>query len=634
MPLPEPCRVVSEKLASLHDIESSLRALLRDEFRCEIQALGREILCPGLENLRVHIKKDICEHLQSLHIHGHQNDHVTHAGHRRPQRRLKSRKGDVDLPGEISDDTVDFLVAGGYDATRHVGIVACNQEVACTSAPTLPDGSLSSMTVERPVSQEEEEESKVGNKVVTTRSARSFARSASDLGRILRSARASTMIRGRQLSNLGFTNSRCMRFLVNPRTEQSLDTWMAVFTMLNVVQIGVSADLARDWGGWLVLDGIFCLGFTIEFLLKLLIHGPHNHFLGQHWKWSLFDAIVVLVAIVELVLTLSLGQEEDPGVLGTLFHVVRLLRLTRIVKVLRFPFFKDLMMMLNGLIDGARTLFWSIVLLLMPIYVSAIILRETVGENKQHSDLREPFNSLWWSFFTCFRCIMGDCSADTGQPLPVLLTQKFGAVFGIVYVAVIVVTAFGLFNVIIAIYVENIVAAASKNDAIQRHRQLGDEQRLTMLMAQLVHTFVKVAKGEENAPHFQGVNAAKAALIDVTKSMFAQVTETPEVHSLLDKLDIAHEDRLDLFDVLDADGSGTLTLGEITRGLRRLRGQPRRSDVVSNGLLMRSMQKSSTKELLKLSARIEQLESEMRQLQDVVIDEIRSILPELVDTSS
>jgi len=50
---------------------------------------------------------------------------------------------------------------------------------------------------------------------------------------------------------------------------------------------------------------------------------------------------------------------------------------------------------------------------------------------------------------------------------------------------------------------------------------------------------------------------------------------------------------LDLFDVLDADGSGTLTLGEMLEGLKKLRGDPRRSDLIALGLAIRAMQRST-----------------------------------------
>merc|ERR1712176_1140349 len=64
---------------------------------------------------------------------------------------------------------------------------------------------------------------------------------------------------------------------------------------------------------------------------------------------------------------------------------------------------------------------------------------------------------------------------------------------------------------------------------------------------------------------------------------------------LLKDLDIADEDQLDLFETLDVDGGGTIDLEEFVVGLSRLRGDPRRSDIVSVNLIVRSIQMALNK---------------------------------------
>merc|ERR1740121_252874 len=96
------------------------------------------------------------------------------------------------------------------------------------------------------------------------------------------------------------------------------------------------------------------------------------------------------------------------------------------------------------------------------------------------------------------------------------------------------------------------------------------------------------------------------------------MTEVPQISDIMDKLDIAAEDRLDLFDVLDADGNGTLTLGEISDGLKHLRGDPKRSDVISNGLLLRAMRKRTALETKIMSDLITKLVAEAQQIDEGV----------------
>merc|ERR1712032_849037 len=228
--------------------------------------------------------------------------------------------------------------------------------------------------------------------------------------------------------------------------------------------------------------------------------------------------------------------------------------------------------------------------------------------------MTQPFDSLWWAFFTCFRCIMGDCSSESGTPLPVLMTQKFGPLFGVSYFVSVVATSFGLFNVIVAIYVENIVASVKKNDSIMRRRRLSDLRRLDSLMVQLVRAFVKFAQVGERVTVDESQAMKQSARLKVTRVAFEDCVAMPEVGHILDMLDIADDDRLDLFDVLDADQSGALSVGEIVTGLKKLRGEPRRSDIVSNGLLTRQLQKQLVKTTKDLNVSLANLSSEVREI--------------------
>ena len=51
--------------------------------------------------------------------------------------------------------------------------------------------------------------------------------------------------------------------------------------------------------------------------------------------------------------------------------------------------------------------------------------------------------------------------------------------------------------------------------------------------------------------------------MEVTRAAFDEVLRDPEGQRLMDSLELAEADRADLFDVLDADGSGHISLDEI-----------------------------------------------------------------------
>merc|ERR1719422_2507148 len=78
--------------------------------------------------------------------------------------------------------------------------------------------------------------------------------------------------------------------------------------------------------------------------------------------------------------------------------------------------------------------------------------------------------------------------------------------------------------------------------------------------------------------------------IRITPDWFNHLRSFKEFQELLCDLDIADEDQLDLFDTLDVDGSGVVDLEELVVGIRKLRGDARRSDIVGVGLVVRNIQ--------------------------------------------
>jgi len=75
----------------------------------------------------------------------------------------------------------------------------------------------------------------------------------------------------------------------------------------------------------------------------------------------------------------------------------------------------------------------------------------------------------------------------------------------------------------------------------------------------------------------------------ISKDLFLLVIQDPSVQRLFDELEIP-ADRAQLFDVLDADGSGGIQVTELVQGLLKVRGDPRKSDIVATLLSVRAVQ--------------------------------------------
>merc|ERR1712070_1300318 len=68
------------------------------------------------------------------------------------------------------------------------------------------------------------------------------------------------------------------------------------------------------------------------------------------------------------------------------------------------------------------------------------------------------------------------------------------------------------------------------------------------------------------------------------------VLESESVQQALEGLDIDPNDHKRLPDIMDPDHSGSVSVLELINGIQRLRGHPRRSDVITVDLMIRSLQ--------------------------------------------
>merc|ERR1712061_183238 len=78
--------------------------------------------------------------------------------------------------------------------------------------------------------------------------------------------------------------------------------------------------------------------------------------------------------------------------------------------------------------------------------------------------------------------------------------------------------------------------------------------------------------------------------LDLDTQVIDQIITEKEVIEALNALDIDPDDHKYLSDILDPDNSGSIGIVEFYDGLKRLRGGPRRSDIVSVDLMIRSLQ--------------------------------------------
>eukprot|EP00928_Gymnodinium_smaydae_P001157 TRINITY_DN10423_c0_g5_i1.p1 TRINITY_DN10423_c0_g5~~TRINITY_DN10423_c0_g5_i1.p1 ORF type:complete len:606 (-),score=77.71 TRINITY_DN10423_c0_g5_i1:276-2033(-) len=394
-----------------------------------------------------------------------------------------------------------------------------------------------------------------------------------------------------------------------------VDACMSGLIMLNILLIGISADVAPQSVAWVVVDALFALAFLFEICLKIRVTGLLNFSCGPEKLMNWLEAVLVALAVSESIVTsvqMSLGASSGVHLL-TLFRTLRVCRVIRIIRVVRLEVFKELKEMIRGTVGGMKTLAWSVVLIVLPVYTMCILLREALGDHTGGDSGAEYFASVPRSFFSVFRCIViGDCAANDGRPLYVLITENHGWQYGVLYCVVAVFMSFGLYNVIVAMFVENVVKVSKERETMARKGRLRDPAFFGRKMAELLQivycvytdlapcpngrSFSTVDSGSTGGSgrrkrRFSGSSIfALAADMELTPEMFAMIRELPDVQRILYELDVADDDQHNLFETLDADGGGTIDMEEFCSGIQKLRGDPCRSDIISIDFKIKSVQ--------------------------------------------
>jgi len=399
---------------------------------------------------------------------------------------------------------------------------------------------------------------------------------------------------------------------VHPLTY--IEPVVALLIVGNGVMIGFQSDPGyENWHGWPFLElGFACL-LILEVLLRMHWLKCARYWCGPDRIWNWFDLFLVAVGISDFCLQLF-GTDASIQH-ASLLRFCRLIRLVRIVKVFRIRIMRDLRLMVKGLIAGIRTLFLAFILLFAVLYVMSGFATLTIGnsETAEKLGLTEYFYNIPRSMFTAFRCFTGECVNEAGQPIHYMLAAEFGSPFVLAYVASYMLVTMGIFNVILAVYVDITMKAAKETDAVTAEQYSRESIRIARTTRELLkkfslaHRVYHLNEGEEEeedkaeAEESTRTKLAKMKTttmfeedgmhekIAISKELFLLVVQDQTVQALMDELDLP-PDRANLFEIIDADGSGTLQITELLHGLLKIRGEINKSDAVASLLATRAVQ--------------------------------------------
>jgi len=384
-----------------------------------------------------------------------------------------------------------------------------------------------------------------------------------------------------------------------------VDSFVGVVILANSIFLGLSMDAkSASRGGYLLAEIIFTVIFCIEIILKIRIHGFYEQYCGKEWLSNIFDATIICADAVHVFLIVVFAGNYSATFNASIFRVVRLVRLARILRILRSKVFKDLLSMIHGMLGGLWTLLWAVAFFVIFIYVVALIFRDTLGHGQDNVEDNEDakmvqlyFSSVPMAMYTLFRCSFGECDTRSGTPLFEHVATTHGRMWTLIYSMFLFIVVIGLFNVISAIFVESTMSSAALLASRVKQERLDNKDRWAENVVTLLRSFLVVAwpdmEGLDGLAEGRYTDQMLSELVRITfpRQVIDEVVHHDEqALNALTKLDIDPSDHKYLSDILDPANTGSVSILSLVDGLKRLRGEPRRSDIITVDLMIRSSQ--------------------------------------------
>jgi len=239
-----------------------------------------------------------------------------------------------------------------------------------------------------------------------------------------------------------------------------------------------------------------------------------------------------------------------------------------------------------------------------------LVCRLILGDGSETVAITPYFDSMPRSLFTVFRCTFGDCEGADGEKIAEIATTEYGWAWGVGYSIFIFFTTIGVFNVVSAIFVEATVAATVQGEKDEKAARMRNEKLFATRIKRILQQLLEVSTSSKSLSTQRTSQLAEAlrsneqhnaegekylleiAGLEVKCEDFDLAVTCPAVVDAFADLDIEGDDLPYLSDILDPQNDKIIKVADLVDGIRRLRGDPRRSDIVAIDLMVRDIQKA------------------------------------------
>lgn len=297
----------------------------------------------------------------------------------------------------------------------------------------------------------------------------------------------------------------------------------------------------------------FGILFCLEVVLKLI--GLRKTYFNDPWNW--FDFFLVAMWLADMVIAFPVNSSQL-----RLIRLARLLRLVRLVRVVRG--FDSLIVMTTALQESANGLFWVAVIMLVVELLFALLLNQvlvtmvsqTKYSKQEEKVLFEYFGTFPRAMLTMFQVTLG-----TWVPVARILQEVVGPVMNTFTILHKVTIGFACIGVINGVFMQETLRVAQSDDVIM----MRDVARRDRLHADKMKAFFDLADQSGDTM--------------ISRKKWKDVMASPSTKQWFAAQGLSIRDPDEVFTLLDADRSETMTIDELIVGVAKLHGPARSLDL-------------------------------------------------------
>eukprot|EP00931_Biecheleriopsis_adriatica_P025433 TRINITY_DN15612_c0_g1_i2.p1 TRINITY_DN15612_c0_g1~~TRINITY_DN15612_c0_g1_i2.p1 ORF type:complete len:576 (+),score=109.17 TRINITY_DN15612_c0_g1_i2:70-1728(+) len=315
---------------------------------------------------------------------------------------------------------------------------------------------------------------------------------------------------------------------------------------------------------------VYAFLFGAELVLRLLAYGK-SFFFNESWQWNCLDCVIVAGSLWDVIVeVLNVVEVQMGSVTGlAAIRVVRVLRITRMVRIVKVArimrFVKALRTLLASIVYTIKSLWWALVLLVLLVYVFGILFTQAVldytEDNEISAEAQAAIDSYWSDLLPSMLTLFMSITDGVEWEYPLRALAEVHQIWVGVFLFYIAFAYLAVLNVVTGVFCEAAIESAANDHEMAMHAIM-----------------------ENRKAH---INKVKSLFQDLDEDGSGTLTlaelehhmSSDAVKDYFEMLELDVRDAWSLFKLLDQDGGSAIELEEFLWGCMHLRGNAKALDL-------------------------------------------------------